>query len=256
MSDLAALRALYDRHERREATVVGMLREETPHTVRFIHTGHGIGVVLHSEMDDDSADAVIQDEVDRFRALGQAFEWKLHDHDAPSDLETRLAAHGFAREAEETLVALPLGGDLPEVPGGVVVQPAEDGSDFDTLHDIRVEAFGRNERWHVDALRDEHRRAPEMLRVHVAWVDGEPAAAGWTRLRPDTPFATLWGGGTVPRLRRRGAYRGLVAARLREARERGYAHALVDAGAESLPILERLGFVPLARMRPMVWRPR
>ena len=119
--DLATTRALYDRHERRAALVYGMVREETEHTLRFVSGGHGPGVVLHANLDEANADAIIGREIERFRSLGQAFEWKLHDYDAPANLEDRLAAHGFVREPEETLVVFDLSAELPVVPDNVAL---------------------------------------------------------------------------------------------------------------------------------------
>ena len=48
--------------------------------------------------------------------------------------------------------------------------------------------------------------------------------------------------------RGRGAYRALVAARAREAAERGTPVLVTHAGQMSRPILERLGFEPVARI--------
>ncbi len=47
----------------------------------------------------------------------------------------------------------------------------------------------------------------------------------------------------------RGVYRALVAARAAEARRRGVRYLTVDARETSRPILERLGFQPLATVR-------
>ncbi|HTX49603.1 MAG TPA: GNAT family N-acetyltransferase, partial [Caulobacteraceae bacterium] len=55
--------------------------------------------------------------------------------------------------------------------------------------------------------------------------------------------------GAVPDYRGRGAYRALVAARADEARRRGHRFLTVDARETSRPILERLGFQPLATVR-------
>jgi len=41
---------------------------------------------------------VIEEQVADFERLGLEFEWKLYDHDQPSDLRDRLVAHGFAVE--------------------------------------------------------------------------------------------------------------------------------------------------------------
>ncbi len=80
----------------------------------------------------------------------------------------------------------------------------------------------------------------------LAFVDGTPVAAGYASY---TPLGLLlFGGATLPSARGRGAYRALVAARAREAVERGTPVLVTHAGQMSRPILERLGFTPVARI--------
>ena len=57
------------------------------------------------------------------------------------------------------------------------------------------------------------------------------------------------GGGTRPDYQGRGVYRALVAARAAEARRRGHRFLTVDARETSRPILERIGFEPLTKVR-------
>ena len=97
--------------------------------------------------------------------------------------------------------------------------------------------------------------APDGLSIHVAYVEDAPVAAGWTRFERESPFASLWGGATLPAYRRRGIYRALVAARVNEARARGFRFATVDARETSRPILSLLGFARLAPVVGYVWTP-
>lgn len=60
--------------------------------------------------------------------------------------------------------------------------------------------------------------------------------------------ARLFGAGVIPEFRGRGAYRGLLAARLDDARDRGATLALVHArSGTSGPILCRVGFVQVGQ---------
>ena len=59
----------------------------------------------------------------------------------------------------------------------------------------------------------------------------------------------LCGGATLPALRRRGAYRALIAARWRDAVARGTPILTTQAGRMSRPILARLGFTAIAQVR-------
>jgi GNAT superfamily N-acetyltransferase len=67
-----------------------------------------------------------------------------------------------------------------------------------------------------------------------------PAGAGGYGLHGEV--ARFWGSAVVPEFRGRGVYRGLVQARMDDARGRGAKLALVHARPTSSPILQRLGF--------------
>jgi GNAT superfamily N-acetyltransferase len=63
--------------------------------------------------------------------------------------------------------------------------------------------------------------------------------------------ARFWGTAVVPELRGRGVYRGLVHARMGDARDRGAKLALVHARPTSSPILQRLGFAVFGQRK--IW---
>jgi ribosomal protein S18 acetylase RimI-like enzyme len=82
----------------------------------------------------------------------------------------------------------------------------------------------------------------------VVFVDGEPAAGGGCGIVGQV--ARLWGAGTRPAFRGRGAYRALLAARIALAREHGATLALVKGRVEtSGPILRRGGFTAYGEER-------
>jgi hypothetical protein len=82
----------------------------------------------------------------------------------------------------------------------------------------------------------------------VVFVDGEPAAGGGCGLVGQV--ARLWGAGTRPAFRGRGAYRALLAARVGLAREHGATLALVKGRVQtSGPILRRAGFTAYGEER-------
>ena len=81
----------------------------------------------------------------------------------------------------------------------------------------------------------------------LAFVDDQPVAAGYASYTPARP-APLRRRHASEQPRGRGAYRALVAARAREAADRGTPVLVTHAGQMSRPILERLGFAPVARI--------
>jgi Acetyltransferase (GNAT) domain len=82
---------------------------------------------------------------------------------------------------------------------------------------------------------------------YVAYVDGKPA--GYARAVFTPAAAILLGGSTLPWARRRGAYTSLVHARWQDSVERGTPRMVVGAAPMSEPILKRLGFEPMGRIR-------
>ena len=82
-----------------------------------------------------------------------------------------------------------------------------------------------------------------------------PVSTGRLYTHARSWFGGLYGGGTRAGHRGRGFYRALVAARARDARERGATCLLVDALPTSRPILERLGFEHLTDTWACEWTP-
>jgi GNAT superfamily N-acetyltransferase len=225
-------------------------------TVGFGNSGwveyHDLGDVGEKELDE-----LIARQVARFDERGESFEWKFHSHDRPPFLEERLLAAGFAPEELETVViaeatALAEGSGPPE---GIVVREVHERADFERIGEMEEAVWGRGESWHADAFEQELAGDPDALAIFVAEAGDLVVSAGWVRFPHGTEFATLWGGSTLAEWRGRGIYRSLVHRRAELALERGRRYLEVDASDDSRPILERLGFRPVTRTRPYIWRP-
>ena len=98
-------------------------------------------------------------------------------------------------------------------------------------------------------LGEEIQRAPERVRVLMAYDNDQPVASSYIVLDPRKTFAYLGGGATLASHRGRGLYRSLVAARARIAEAEGIANLAVEASPGSAPILARLGFEVLTELR-------
>lgn len=208
--------------------------------------------IERAELDDADVDAVIATEAAHFRSIGAAVEWKVYGHDRPADLGQRLAAAGFEPGEPETLMIYDLGGGPPPggLPAGIVIRRIIDPDGLADLIAVQREAFGEDRRGMAQALA--RRLGDPGLALYVAYASLVPVAAARLEMPPGRLFAGLWGGATLPGYRRRGIYRGLVAARAEEAFRRGYRFLRVDARETSRPILERLGFVALTTITE--WR--
>jgi GNAT superfamily N-acetyltransferase len=204
-------------------------------------------------------DALIARQRDHFVARGEAVEWKLHGHDEPADLPERLRAAGFVPEEQETVVigrAAPLVDARPPLPDGVILRELAVRADLDRLDALEGAVWGGRDSGRGAALAAELAADPTGTTVvSVEEPDGDVVCAGWVRYVAGTPFATLWGGSTLPRWRGRGIYRAVVAYRAWLAMERGYEYLQVDASDNSRPILERCGLVAVTTTTPYVYSP-
>ncbi|MEU7573228.1 GNAT family N-acetyltransferase [Micromonospora sp. NPDC049240] len=203
-------------------------------------------------------DALIARQVELFRARGEAVEWKLAGHDEPADLGDRLRAAGFVPEDEETVVVgpvAPLAAAVPVLPEGVRLREVTGHADLARIAAMEEEVW-HDDRGHlVHGLAREIEADPQSITIVVAEAGETVISAGWIRYQAGTGFASLWGGSTLPRWRRKGVYRALVAYRARLAQQRGRTLVQVDCSPDSRPILERLGLVAVTTTTPYVYTP-
>ncbi|RMB83018.1 GNAT family N-acetyltransferase [Streptomyces shenzhenensis] len=258
--DHAAVLAHYDRDLRKDARPDGpdARIERSATVVRQVAGAHGWNGVLWSGLDGTGADAAIAGQIEHYTALGRAFEWKLHGHDLPADLGSRLVAAGFTPEPEETLMVaetaevIALTADA-EPPEGVRVLRADGAAGVERVVEVHEKVFG------VDGGGLRHRLLtrlaadPGSLVAVVALAGDEAVSAARLESVTGTRFAGLWGGGTLEHWRGRGLYRTLVAHRARAAAARGHRYLQVDALPMSRRVLERLGFHALTTTTPHLY---
>ncbi|HEX6151821.1 GNAT family N-acetyltransferase [Nocardioides sp.] len=188
---------------------------------------------------------LLEEVLDHARAAGRPrLRWWIDERTEPADTEPQLAALGLELTERLEVLALPVGTELP-VPADVTVAEVRDRAGVELASRLQREVFAQSpdteahlaEQTRLAALPDEER----LSRCYVAYVDGEPAAAGGSTVDGDA--LRFWDGSVLPAFRGRGAYRALVAHRLREARATTAEFALVKAVDDtSAPILKRLGF--------------
>ena len=187
----------------------------------------------------------------------QRLSWRLSDSTEPGDLEGELLRRGATVEATLDVLAIPIGEALPDVavPPDVSVRSVMDEA---TLRDALLVSSNAFEGEQLtdervaQGLAELREGLPEgpVGRV-VSYVDGRPAASGgWTLVGS---VARLWGGATHTELRRRGAYRAVLAERLRLAKEAGATLGLSLGRREtSSPILRGLGFTAYGEQREVL----
>jgi GNAT superfamily N-acetyltransferase len=251
----AHILALYDAEERRNVECFDTRREASTCVVRHTSRLGGQGAVIYSDLSGADVVAVVLEQVRYFESIGQDFEWKVYEHDLPSDLGAQLVTLGFKEEAEETVVIL----DLGVLPDRLITSTNENVErvfDPDCVDEIMrmMQAV-----WNEDfsdlaaSLRAQLSEDASHLGLYVVRIDAAVTSVGWIRFQDGGSFASLWGGTTLPKYRNRGLYSALVAVRAREALRRGSRYLTVDAAPTSRPILEKLGFRELTRARGYTW---
>jgi hypothetical protein len=241
-------------HERRNLVPSGTTRELFSHLTRTTSPYRAVG---WSALSDDNADSIIAYEVDHHRRLGAQFEWKLYSHDTPGDMLMRLQRHGFDIGQREAVLVYELANQPEWINDGnrknvIRIERLDQipiyrnliGEELDEFHEMIIADL-------TDAIRS----GSTHHRTYIAYDGSTPVSSGRLYTHPDSWFAGLYGGGTLPAFRRRGHYRALVAARAADALASGAKYLQVDALPTSRPILERLGFQHLSDTWPCTWRP-
>jgi hypothetical protein len=185
--------------------------------------------------------------------------WWVSPTTRPPDTEAALRAAGGKQIDAVQILARELNGDEagPAGPGDVSVELVADERTFRAASMVAVRGWGRKEPTGAVLAREYAETVADLaawssFRV-LASVRGEPAAVGGCTLRGEV--AHLWGAVTLREYRRRGAYRAVLAERLRLARAHGATLALVKGRVEtSGPILLRSGFALYSEER-CYWLP-
>jgi N-acetylglutamate synthase-like GNAT family acetyltransferase len=236
----------------------GVWNETDGPLVRVVGEERGfISAPRDTELRGADLDRLIARQRDYFAARGEAVEWKTYDYDEPADLPDRLRAAGFVPEPTETVVVALTAAIAaePVLPDGVLLQQVTADEDMHRIAAMEAQVWGIDQGRGGHLIR-EVAAAPEDFIVLTAEAAGQVVAAAWLEMRPGSQFAGLWGGATLAQWRGRGIYRALVARRAQLAAARGVRYLQVDASSDSAPILQRLGFQPLATTTPYVWTPK
>jgi GNAT superfamily N-acetyltransferase len=200
--------------------------------------------VLHSEVDGETADAVIAEEIEKHRALGLPLSWYVSPLTRPLEFSQRLLANGFIQAEVMLGMSAPLDRlHAPEVSDAITVEivTPDTLSELFTVHRI---GWGTPE----DIVRARESDAREMIEAEqliksrfIARVAGKPV--GISTLRFDGDTAHFCGSVVLPEYRNRGVYSALFDARVRHGQDRAMSHATVHANPNtSAPICRKFGF--------------
>lgn len=211
------------------------------------------GGVRGSQVDSEAdAEDVLDHAVARTRAWGESeLVFWTNASDRP-DLESELRRRGAEHIDTVAVLACPVGGATVDVPAAATAEVVR------TLDQIREVDAINVPVWQQQPLDDqglmaEFEEVTSTLAAgtHVrvlARLEGEAVSTGGCTIVDG--FARLWGAATLERARGRGAYRAVLAERLRVSASLGARTAIVKGRTgTSAPILARSGFRRLGEER-------
>jgi hypothetical protein len=193
----------------------------------------------------DEADARIDALLGAYRARGLPSTWWTWATSTPTDLGTRLEAHGlrFQRASQGMAADLKeIDLDLPK-PAGLDVIRVHDEATLQEFIDVVRLGFNLTSVAGEASLRMYRELGlggDEPMRHYVGRVDGRPVACSTLFLGGGA--AGLYSVATVLEARRRGFATELTLAPMREAREAGYDLAVMLPSPTGALVYERLGF--------------
>lgn len=200
-------------------------------------------------------DEIVAEVLAHARGWGRAMVyWWVSAATRPPQTESVLLARGASLAETVTVLARELAPGGPDlgVPQDITATAVRDEAALRDMYRVESEVWespvpdaAQVARGLADVMQDWATGAG--FRV-VAYLDGEPVSAGGCTLAGDV--ARLWGAGTRAAWRGRGAYRAVLAERLRIAAGLGATLALVKGRVTtSAPILKRAGFVAYGEER-------
>lgn len=198
---------------------------------------------------DGPAGELIDEVAAHTRAWGLSeVSWAVSQLTAPSDTEHILVSRGATLRESYRVLAYDFSGGLPQldVPDDAVVELVSDEPRLRAAMLVNAEGWGSARLNDAEFARELERMGRELstwssFRVLVSF-SGEPVATGGCTVIGNS--AHLLGSVTLPGRRRRGAYRAVLAERLRLASQNGATMAVVKGRVDtSAPTLERAGFV-------------
>ena len=227
--------------------------------VQYVHCSRDITVLNTVTRLRASADALpkIVDEV-RGAHAGVRSRFMLVPQNSKPDICGVLGGAGYAPGDRHLACAISVSEYARKPPDNVVVQVVHRMGRLRDWHRVVSRAFGEpHVRLEADLRRELGECSGPGARVHrvVAYDRGsdEPLAAGGLTLFRSLGFGLLWGAGTVPHARGRGAYTAVMGARLAFARSAGLSHVGLYARIDtSAPIVQRQGFAAHGEM--VFWR--
>ncbi|HJO93338.1 MAG TPA: hypothetical protein QF753_08055 [Victivallales bacterium] len=233
----------YTCNERISPLVLGFEKISTDYLVKFISDDQSSSHISYFNLDENSADSVIKNEINYFKEKSKSFEWKVYGTDLPLNIGKKLISHGFIKGEEEAFMVFDL-------------QKSADHFSNKNTNCVKVSNLNgiddaikvQEQVWNCDSsdlktnLITQFNHLPDSLSIYVIYDGNKPISSAWITFNGNSPFAGLWGGSTLAEYRGKGYYTDLLHVRACEANKRGIKYLTIDASDMSKPIVEKHGF--------------
>lgn len=184
---------------------------------------------------------------EHIRPHSPAVGWMVVPSSRPADLSRHLEAQGFSLADESRMMARGLD-RLDETtrelaPAGLTVEPVRDKAALAVWIHTANEGFGFPHELDdiIYHLAEAQPLGPEQaVQLFLARLDGEPVATSYSA--QGGGVVGIYNVATVPPARGKGIGYAVTLAALRDARERGYAVAVLGATRMGFPVYQRMGF--------------
>ncbi len=204
-----------------------------------------------ARLDSATAATRIRETIEWYAEAGHPFSWWIGINDRPNDLRARLADAGLEHAESEIAMAADLA-RLPPVelsPGGLEVRRVRTAAELTAFATISAANWSPPDQHVIEFYR---RAAPLIL-------GPEPAFWMYLGFLGETPVAasqlTIGGGvvgldnvSTVESARDRGFGTALTVRPLLDAREAGFASAILQAAPPGVSLYRRIGFAPFGEI--------
>ncbi len=212
-------------------------------------------VVQRFQLNDEAVDAAVDEIRGLLKQHGRKQStWEIGPSSTPSNLVERLLALGLKRYEEPVATGMVLRKPMISKPGMAVARRAETVDDyvqaFEILNTVFKEREETNEARRVRAEKQLQRDRAGAGAMFLALLQDYPVAAGGCVYVDDA--VVLGGAATLEQFRGHGAYRALTHVRYQHAVQRGSEGLVIQAGAMSKPILEKVGFETVAEVQLLV----
>lgn len=211
--------------------------------------------VVRADLTEEEADGEIEASLERMRAHGVPGSWHVGPSMRPTDLGTRLLAHGFEYGGDDIGMAADLS-TLPEgmtAPADFVVERVRDEAELAEWAVTFGSGFGVGPvevRWIEEMFRRLGFGGP--WRHYIGRLAGEPVAT--SALYFGAGVAGVYFVSTIELARRRGIGAAVTLAALDEAKDLGYSSSVLGSSEMGYSVYRRLGFSQYCRIGLYEWR--